>query len=41
LLNIMKRRQELLDEEVSVEGNACRRSWGGATTQKQGREDLE
>jgi hypothetical protein len=26
LLNIMKRRQELLDEEVSVEGNACRRS---------------
>jgi hypothetical protein len=39
--NIMKRRQELLDEEVSAEGDAHRRGRRGATTQKQGREDLE
>jgi hypothetical protein len=39
--NLMMRHQELLDEGVSVEGDACRRGQGGATTQKQRREDLE
>jgi hypothetical protein len=39
--NIMKHCQELLDEGVLVEGDACRRGQGGATTQKQRREDLK
>jgi hypothetical protein len=39
--NLMKRCQELLDEGVLVEGDACRRGRGGATTQEQRREDLE
>jgi hypothetical protein len=39
--NIMKRCQELLDEGVSAEGDAHRRSRGGATTQKKRREDLK
>jgi hypothetical protein len=39
--NITKRRQELFDEGVSAEGDARRHSEGGATTQKQRREDLE
>jgi hypothetical protein len=39
--NILKRRQELLDEGVSAEGDARRRGQGGATTQNQTREDLE
>jgi hypothetical protein len=39
----MKRRQELLNEGVPAEGDARRhgRVWGGATTQKQRREDLK
>jgi hypothetical protein len=39
--NLMMRHQELLDEGVSVEGDARHRGQGSATTQKQRREDLE
>jgi structural maintenance of chromosome 3 (chondroitin sulfate proteoglycan 6) len=39
--NLMKRRQELLDEGVSAEGDARRRSRGGANAQEQRWEDLE
>jgi hypothetical protein len=39
--NLMKRHQELLDEGVLAEGDACHRGKSGAATQEQRREDLE
>jgi hypothetical protein len=39
--NLMMRHQDLLNEGVSVEGDACHHGQGSATTQKQRREDLK
>jgi hypothetical protein len=39
--NLMKWRQELLDEGVLAEGDACQHGKSGAATQEQRREDLK